>query len=96
MHDKSNIYPELKILSPLEQTWASYRRNPLAMAGLWCFGLLLLVTLIGPLVIPYGIDDQHSNHLVVASFVIFISVSTDLLTTIMYPARRKELYARQD
>jgi cationic peptide transport system permease protein len=33
---------------------------------------------------------------VVASFVIFISVSTDLLTTIMYPARRKELYARQD
>ena len=34
--------------------------------------------------------------LVVASFVIFISVSTDLLTTIMYPARRKELYARQD
>ncbi|MCO4203957.1 ABC transporter permease [Aeromonas taiwanensis] len=34
--------------------------------------------------------------LVVASFVIFISVSTELLTTIMYPARRKELYARQD
>ena len=66
MHDKSNIYPELKILSPLEQTWASYRRNPLAMAGLWCFGLLLLVTLIGPLVIPYGIDDQHSNRLLLA------------------------------
>lgn len=37
MQDKSNIYPELKILSPLEQTWASYSRNPLAMAGLWCF-----------------------------------------------------------
>ena len=34
--------------------------------------------------------------LVVASFVIFISVSTELLTTIMYPARRKELYAKQD
>ena len=66
MHDKSNIYPELKILSPLEQTWASYRRNPLAMGGLWCFGLLLLVTLIGPLVIPYGIDDQHSSHLLLA------------------------------
>jgi cationic peptide transport system permease protein len=33
--------------------------------------------------------------LVVASFVIFISVSTDLLTTIMYPARRKELYANK-
>ena len=45
MQDKSNIYPELKILSPLEQTWASYRRNPLAMGGLWCFGLLLLITL---------------------------------------------------
>ena len=34
--------------------------------------------------------------LVVASFVIFISVSTELLTTIIYPARRKELYAKQD
>lgn len=34
--------------------------------------------------------------LVVASFVIFVSVSTELLTTIMYPARRKELYAKQD
>ncbi|MGL5322192.1 MAG: peptide ABC transporter permease, partial [Aeromonas veronii] len=47
MQDKSNIYPELKILSPLEQTWASYSRNPLAMAGLWCFLLLLLITLVG-------------------------------------------------
>lgn len=34
--------------------------------------------------------------LVVASFVIFISVSTELLTTLIYPARRKELYAKQD
>ncbi|MFM4703649.1 ABC transporter permease [Aeromonas bivalvium] len=34
--------------------------------------------------------------LVVAGFVIFISVSTDLLTTLIYPARRKELYAKQD
>jgi cationic peptide transport system permease protein len=33
MQDKTSLYPELKILSPLEQTWASYRRNPLAMAG---------------------------------------------------------------
>ena len=34
--------------------------------------------------------------LVVAGVVIFISVSTELLTTIIYPARRKELYAKQD
>ena len=34
--------------------------------------------------------------LVVASFVILISVSTELLTTLIYPARRKELYAKQD
>lgn len=45
MQDKSNIYPELKILSPMEQTWAAYRRNPLAMAGLWCFLLLIAITL---------------------------------------------------
>ncbi|EKP0308262.1 ABC transporter permease subunit [Aeromonas veronii] len=34
--------------------------------------------------------------LVVASFVILISVSTELLTTLIYPARRKELYAKQN
>ncbi|WP_420938319.1 ABC transporter permease [Aeromonas veronii] len=34
--------------------------------------------------------------LVIASFVILISVSTELLTTLIYPARRKELYAKQD
>ncbi|MDF2413794.1 ABC transporter permease subunit [Aeromonas sp. 1HA1] len=34
--------------------------------------------------------------LVVAGFVIVISVSTELLTTLIYPARRKELYAKQD
>lgn len=66
MQDKSNIYPELKILSPLEQTWASYSRNPLAMAGLWCFLLLLLITLVGPLVVPYGIDEQHADKLLLA------------------------------
>lgn len=66
MQDKSNIYPELKILSPLEQTWASYRRNPLAMAGLWGFLLLLIITLFGPLVVPYGIDEQHAEHLLLA------------------------------
>ena len=66
MQDKSNIYPELKILSPLEQTWASYSRNPLAMAGLWCFLLLLLITLVGPLVVPYGIDEQHTDKLLLA------------------------------
>ncbi|MBO0400011.1 ABC transporter permease subunit [Aeromonas veronii] len=66
MQDKSNIYPELKILSPLELTWASYSRNPLAMAGLWCFLLLLLITLVGPLVVPYGIDEQHTDKLLLA------------------------------
>lgn len=66
MQDKSNIYPELKILSPLEQTRASYSRNPLAMAGLWCFLLLLLITLVGPLVVPYGIDEQHTDKLLLA------------------------------
>ncbi|PJG60346.1 ABC transporter permease [Aeromonas cavernicola] len=34
--------------------------------------------------------------LVVASFVIVVSVSTELLTALIYPARRKELYAKQD
>ncbi|MFH7524337.1 ABC transporter permease subunit [Aeromonas enteropelogenes] len=66
MQDKSNIYPELKILSPMEQTWAAYRRNPLAMAGLWCFLLLIVITLFGPLLVPYGIDEQHPTHLLLA------------------------------
>ncbi|PJG60347.1 ABC transporter permease subunit [Aeromonas cavernicola] len=66
MQDKSNPYPELKILSPLVQTWAAYQRNPLAMAGLWCFMLLLLITLVGPFLVPYGVDEQHTDRLLLA------------------------------
>ncbi|MDO2951998.1 putrescine export ABC transporter permease SapC [Aeromonas simiae] len=60
---QDNLYPELKILSPLEQTWASFRRNPLAMVGFWSLLALLALTCIGPWVLPYGIDQQHSNAL---------------------------------
>lgn len=60
---QDNLYPELKILTPLEQTWASFRKNPLAMAAFWCLLALCLITLIGPWVAPYGIDQQHSAAL---------------------------------
>ncbi|ENY70549.1 ABC transporter permease subunit [Aeromonas diversa] len=60
---QDNLYPELRILSPFEQTWASFRKKPLAMAAFWCLLGLLVVTLVGPWLVPYGIDEQHNSAL---------------------------------
>ncbi|MGL5293900.1 MAG: ABC transporter permease subunit [Aeromonas sp.] len=66
MQNNLQINSELKILSPIQQTWASCRRNPLTMAGLWCLLALILITLIGPLLVPYGVDEQHADTLLLA------------------------------
>ena len=48
MPSKVRIYPEIRIPSPLAQTWQNFRQNSMAMAGLWinlfCF-VIIPVTL---------------------------------------------------
>lgn len=60
---RANIYPEVHVRSPREQTWGVFRRNMLAMIGLWGLGLLSLLTLLAPWVAPYAATAQFSEAL---------------------------------
>ncbi|MBL1378071.1 ABC transporter permease subunit [Zobellella iuensis] len=63
MPSRANIYPELKVRSPLEQAWDLFRKNTLAMIGLWGLGLLSLLTLFGPWLAPYPPFEQFGQVL---------------------------------
>ncbi|ATG73602.1 peptide ABC transporter permease [Zobellella denitrificans] len=63
MPSRANIYPELKVRSPLEQAWELFRKNTLAMIGLWGLGFLTLFTLLGPWLAPHPPYEQFSQAL---------------------------------
>ncbi|PSJ43875.1 peptide ABC transporter permease SapC [Zobellella taiwanensis] len=63
MPTRANIYPELKVRSPLEQAWLLFRKNTLAMIGLWGLGFLTLFTLFGPWLAPYAPYEQFGEAL---------------------------------
>lgn len=63
MPSRANIYPEIRVRSPFEQAWQLFRRNTLAMIGLWGLGLLGLLTLFGPWLAPYHPYEQFNQAL---------------------------------
>ncbi|GGB49177.1 antimicrobial peptide ABC transporter permease SapC [Oceanisphaera marina] len=58
-----NIYPEVQVRSPRELTWGVFRRNTLAMIGLWGLGLLSILTLLAPWIAPYAPYEQFTQVL---------------------------------
>ncbi|WP_375055295.1 ABC transporter permease subunit [Zobellella sp. DQSA1] len=63
MPSRANIYPELKVRSPQEQAWDLFRKNTLAMIGLWGLGVLSLLTLFGSWLAPYPPYEQFGQVL---------------------------------
>ncbi|OEF27461.1 ABC transporter permease subunit [Vibrio rumoiensis] len=58
----NNIYQEDRIPGQFERFWRSYRTNSLAMFGLWCFVILVIITLSASLLVPHDPLAQ-TNHL---------------------------------
>lgn len=58
----NSVYQEEHIPTQFERFWRSYRRNNLAMFGLWCFILILLVTALSPWIAPHD-PQMQSNQL---------------------------------
>lgn len=64
----NNIYQEERIPTQFERFWRSYRANSLAMFGLWCLVLLLLITLLSPWLTPHDPQAQTGELLVPPSW----------------------------
>ncbi|MGC9421121.1 MULTISPECIES: putrescine export ABC transporter permease SapC [Vibrio] len=52
----NNVYQEEHIPSQFERFWRSYKANKLAMFGLWCLGIIFILTLSSHWIIPH---DPH-------------------------------------
>ncbi|CAE6902342.1 COG4171 ABC-type antimicrobial peptide transport system [Vibrio sp. B1REV9] len=63
-----NIYQEERIPTQFERFWRSFRANSLAMFGLWCLGLIIIVTLLAPVLTPYDPQAQSGELLVPPSW----------------------------
>ena len=63
MANKAKTYPDIRIPSPVAQTWLAYKENPLAMAVLWGMLCLLLVVVFGPSLVHYDPQQQDPNAL---------------------------------
>lgn len=56
----NNIYQENQVPRQFKQFWNHYHANSLAMFGLWCFVLLMLVMLLSPWITPHDPFEQTS------------------------------------
>ncbi|KII75577.1 putrescine export ABC transporter permease SapC [Vibrio renipiscarius] len=63
-----NIYQEERIPTQFERFWRSYKANSLAMFGLWCLGLIILITLIAPWLAPHDPQAQSGELLLPPSW----------------------------
>ncbi|RTZ15616.1 peptide ABC transporter permease SapC [Vibrio aquaticus] len=63
-----NVYQEEQIPTQFERFWRSFRANNLAMFGLWCLGLIVVLTLISPWITPHDPQAQTGELLVPPSW----------------------------
>ncbi|EIO4104892.1 peptide ABC transporter permease SapC [Vibrio vulnificus] len=63
-----SVYQEEHIPTQFERFWRSFRSNNLAMFGLWCLVLLLLVTISAPWLVSHDPQQQTAQLLVPPSW----------------------------
>jgi len=80
-----------EIISPWKIVWKRLRKNKLALGGLAALGLMVLISVVGPLISPYKMETidlynvsapPNSQHLLGTD-----SVGRDVLTRVMYAGR---------
>ncbi|MCC5856446.1 MAG: ABC transporter permease subunit [Idiomarina sp.] len=58
-----DLYYEERHPSPLEQVWIDFKRNPLAMGALYILCFILFLSILGPLIAPYGSNQQFADSI---------------------------------
>ncbi|EIT84658.1 peptide ABC transporter [Fictibacillus macauensis ZFHKF-1] len=82
---------EERVISPWRDAWRSFRKNKLAMAGMFLVAFFILIAIIAPLIAPYSYDVQKmaDKHLAPSAAHWFGTdeFGRDILTRIIYGAR---------
>lgn len=60
---KFKIFSEESNRSPLSRLWKKFKSNHIALVGLWIFIGLTLLAITAPFISPYGVNQQHSDAL---------------------------------
>ncbi|MGF1910660.1 peptide ABC transporter permease SapC [Vibrio kasasachensis] len=63
-----NIYQEERIPTQFERFWRTFRTNNLAMFGLWCLILIVLITIVAPWITPHDPQLQSGELLLPPSW----------------------------
>jgi cationic peptide transport system permease protein len=97
MVNKARAYPEIRIPSPVTQTWQAYKENTLAMVAFWGLLFLLLVVVFGPSVVSFDPLQQDASalllppswsvHGTIVHFLGTDDLGRDLLARLVYGAR---------
>ena len=61
---KFKLFTEDSNKSPLLHLWRNFKSNHLALLGLWVFLFLTVLAVFAPFIAPYGINEQHSQALI--------------------------------
>ncbi|MEP0356910.1 MAG: ABC transporter permease subunit [Paraglaciecola sp.] len=60
-----NLYQEEQHPSPLQYTWLEFQKNHIAMGGLVCLMLFILITIFCPLLAPFEPNLQKTGNILV-------------------------------
>ncbi|HLV47852.1 MAG TPA: ABC transporter permease subunit [Aliidiomarina sp.] len=93
----NDLYYEERNPSPLQQAWLDFYEKPLARAALYTLALLLFITLFGPVLAPFGANEQFidalslppawSNHGDLRFLLGTDSLGRDMTSRILHGAR---------
>ncbi|MBQ4797973.1 ABC transporter permease subunit [Pseudoalteromonas sp. MMG006] len=62
---KFNLFSEESNKSPLARFWRKFKNNHPALVGLWIFMAFALLAASAPFLAPYGVNQQHSDALLI-------------------------------
>lgn len=62
---QSSLYQEEHYPSPLQYTWMEFKKNHIAVAGLFCFAFFLIITIFCPLLAPFDPNMQQIGDLLI-------------------------------
>ncbi len=62
---KFKLVSEESNRSPLKRLWGKFKKDHLALVGLWVFVAFLVLAMFAPFIAPYDVNEQHPSALLV-------------------------------